>query len=362
MIDSAGHLVKLGLPRVTLGVALSISMPFASPAWSKDASVIGAEQRSAGDTTAASEGFEANPIALIEAMSDALNSLNYEGVFVHAQGLNLTSMHILHSSNQSVEMERLRALDGEAREVIRNNTLVTCIWPNTQSVVVSKSKPRDLLPRLDASFVNHDRYVFSLRGKDRVAGRNTHVVDVKPRDEFRYGYRFWIDTITSMLLRSMLFDGPDNPVEQIIFTDIDYPAEIEPSRFNFADSDSKLSWLEPNRSRATSGLRKIIQESADRVQFAELPMGYREISETFSSTPIKDGPVSHVMLSDGMSSVSVYVEYVTAAEQSGSGLGHSRMGAVNAYGIGTQSALITAVGEVPVATVKAIAYAVVLSE
>jgi len=71
--------------------------------------------------------------------------------------------------------------------------------------------------------------------------------------------------------------------------------------------------------------------------------------------------MSHVTISDGMASVSVYVEYVRDGGQTEHVTGLSRMGALNAYGIRTRTALITAVGDVPEATVRAIATAVVLT-
>jgi sigma-E factor negative regulatory protein RseB len=76
--------------------------------------------------------------------------------------------------------------------------------------------------------------------------------------------------------------------------------------------------------------------------------------------PIDEGPISHVMLTDGMASVSVYVEYVPRAQQDRSSTGLSSMGAMNAFGISTDTAFITAVGEVPGDTVRAIAAAVLI--
>ena len=73
--------------------------------------------------------------------------------------------------------------------------------------------------------------------------------------------------------------------------------------------------------------------------------------------PINDGPVSHVMLSDGMSSVSVYVEHVMEADQDKSLIGHSSMGAMNAFSLSLETGFVTAVGEVPMEAVKLIAEA-----
>lgn len=308
--------------------------------------------------TSDSHNQQLDPANLVREMSMALKMLNYEGRFVHVQGGNITSMHIIHSSDANGELERLTALDGEAREVIRNNALVTCIWPGTQSVVVSKSKPRDLLPKLDANLTTGNRYTFMLGKPDRVAGIPTYVVNVIPTDSFRYGYRFWIDQTSKMLLRSKLLKWPDKVVEQVMFTEIEYPDSIAADRFEVYADATQLSWLEPNRAVANSALPKALADQIDRVGFTELPMGYEEVSETYSPMPSDSSPVSHVMLTDGMASVSVYVEYLPKAEHSLSAVGLSSMGAMNAYGISLENALITAVGEVPAETVRAIAVAV----
>jgi len=316
----------------------------------------------ASEATTGAAPVTQDPAELVREMSVALKTLNYEGTFVHLQGMHVTTMHILHASDAQGELERLVSLDGEAREIIRNNAVVTCIWPGSQSVVVSESKPRDLIPQISADLAGNERYQFSLGKPDRVAGLATYVVNVDPVDGYRYGYRFWIDQDTRMLLRSMLLDGQHKSVEQVVFTHIEYPNTIDPARFDVNPDEGQLSWLQPKSARATSGLPKVLDLQVDRVQFDTLPDGYSEVSETYSPMPDSDGPVSHVMLSDGMASVSVYVEYAGAAEQNQSTAGLSSMGAMNAFGLSTESAFITAVGEVPADTVKAIAMAVTLAQ
>ncbi len=300
--------------------------------------------------------------SLVTDMTMALKTLNYEGTFVHLQGGHVTSMHILHSSDKHGELERLSSLDGEAREVIRNNALVTCIWPGTQEVVVSQSKPRDLLPKLDATLTSSERYEFMMGKPDRVAGIPTHVVHVKPTDKHRYGYKFWIDQTTNMLLRSMLMEGPNKVVEQVMFTQIEYPDTISAARFDVFPTERQLSWLEPTRAKATSGLPKAIADQVNRVEFGTLPLGYEEVSETYTPMLDKENPITHVMLTDGMASVSVYVEYLSKDEHKQSSKGLSTMGAMNAYGMSAGQAFITAVGEVPGATVQAIAMAVIIRQ
>lgn len=292
-----------------------------------------------------------DPIELISSMSEALKSETYRGTFVHIANGHVESMRLLHFVEGDVMRERMTSLNGEAREVYRNNSLVTCIWPGSRSVIVSKSKPRDLLPKIDPNLSTGDSYTFISEPDDRVAGQDAYVVSVSPTDGLRYGYRFWIDKKTSVMLRSVLLDNEQKSLEQVMFTDISYPDSIDSAELNAnADQRGGYSWEEPSD--------KIISSGEDRVTFSTLPAGYKELSESYDSMPLSESAVSHVMLSDGMASVSVYVEYTMQETEGEAESGLSRMGALNAYARSHKKAFITVVGEVPAETVQIIGNAV----
>lgn len=291
---------------------------------------------------------------LLDEMSEALEKQNYRGTFIHISGGHVETMKILHSHDGVGVQERMISLNGEAREVFRNRTRVTCIWPGSQSIIVSKSKPRELLPKVDEALTGSEYYDFNLLADDRVAGLEAHVVHVKPRDSFRYGYRFWIEKETRMLLRSTLLNSDGTTVEELMFTDISFPESI-PAEELVANTDEKdqYSWMEaPDKPQAPVGGGK------ERVLFSQLPGGYHKVSESYRALPMNDSPVSHVMISDGMASISVYVEYTDKPIEE-SGL--TSMGAMNAYGRTLGNAVVTVVGEVPSDTVKSIGDAVDLT-
>ena len=88
-------------------------------------------------------------------MNMAVQDNNYDGIFVYRQGDQLQSMRIVHSVSNGEHRERLVSLNGEAREVIRNNRDVICYLPSKKSVVIEHRKssqknfPALLPPRLD---------------------------------------------------------------------------------------------------------------------------------------------------------------------------------------------------------------------
>lgn len=296
---------------------------------------------------------------VVRQMVTALRELNYEGTFVHVAGTKVTSLRILHANIDGEEMERMSSLDGVPREVFRSGSLVTCIWPESGSVEVSRSKERRSLPRLDDLVDMSDQYLIHERGQGRVAGRAAHVLDIQPADELRYGHRLWVDVETHMLLRSKLLDQNQRPVEQIVFTSISFPETIDPTRFDvhaLIDGQSPALTAELD-APASSETGSEDAPASDHIAFEALPAGYQKVSEHYREVGGGLGRVSHAMLTDGMASISVYVEHAPSPERAKDSMGHSTMGGLNAYGLALDDVFVTVVGEVPATTVRLIATA-----
>ncbi len=56
--------------------------------------------------------------------------------------------------------------------------------------------------------------------KTRLVGRDTHLITVTPKDEYRYGYRLWIDETTAMPLKTQLCDSRGRVIEQVVFASL----------------------------------------------------------------------------------------------------------------------------------------------
>lgn len=317
-----------------------------------------------------------DPADLIERMGDALMRLNYEGTFVHLRDGHLEAMEVAHAYIDGMEFERMLSLTGEAREVVRNDRLVTCIFPKSGAVLVSDSKPREKLPEFDVGLATNPSYRLVRGGSARVAGREAAALEIRPRDSLRYGHRLWIDRENAMLLRSVLLDAVGRPIEDMMFTSIRFFDSLPRERFDVSVDEKRITRVKPgvpafgaselstrlvgvehDTNGGTSG-----GQAVDRIDYAALPDGYREVAETYRSMPMHDSPISHAMLSDGLASVSVYVEHMPADAHPESTRGASHMGALSAYGLSLDNAFVTAVGEVPQETVRRIAHAVRVAE
>jgi len=285
----------------------------------------------------------------LEKMHNAAHMINYEGTFVYGQNNELSSMQIIHSVDESGEFERLISLDGSGREVIRSGNTVTCVLPDKESVVVDKSRPDAEFPPSFPSKIDQleEYYHFQINGEGRVAGQKTKNILIKPKDNYRYGHSLWIDATTGLLLKAHLLDKDGQMVEQFMFTQIDYPKVIEKERLQSQSKRKKFTWYE---AKAETPKTKINQSMNWKVK--STPSGFVPGIQRHHKMTMSAMPVEHFMFSDGLSSISVFVE--KQMEDSKNLMGSSTMGAVNAYGRAIGEYHVTVVGEVPHDAVKMI--------
>jgi sigma-E factor negative regulatory protein RseB len=292
---------------------------------------------------------------LLRQMSEASMGLNYRGTFVYLHNGQLEAMQVIHRAAKEGEQERLVALTGEAREVLRDKDKVTCILPKSKAVMVDKSIPRQpfpaALPRdLDALT---DTYEFLITGEDRISGRPARIVAIRPLDAFRYGYRLWLERDSHLLLKSDLIDGDGRAVEQMMFTDMEILDTVPDAALQPALQGEGYAWS-GHEAKAGTPAHAAMGESAWSV--TGLPAGFMRTHHNRHVMPSASAPVEHMVFSDGLATVSVYIEPQRPGVQGLSGI--SSMGAVNALGTRIGDFQVTVVGEVPRVTVERIAQSV----
>ncbi|MBN8279730.1 MAG: MucB/RseB C-terminal domain-containing protein [Gammaproteobacteria bacterium] len=299
-----------------------------------------------------------DPRTWLDRMGYALEYLNYEGTLIQLHGSEASVMHVVHRVEGGVPTERIKALDDVGREIIRRGGDVTCILPDQQSVLVEKggagapgtSPLREQFTR-DVRF--DDRlYKLAIAGGGRLVGRDTRVVTVQPTDNYRYGYRLWLDHATAMPLKVQVSGEDGEVVEQLLFTNIELPGAIPESAVQpsvMVDKFARQAW--PGAApAATAGS----VPSGWEVGF--LPPGFGLRAVRAQGNGGSGGALEHRVYTDGVASVSIFIE--GGVEQGEQGEGPSRIGAANAWTLRAGGNLVTAVGEVPVRTVEAIARSV----
>ena len=288
--------------------------------------------------------YAGNVSDIVGGMSAADNRSNYEGIFVLRKSDKMLSMHVVHGVDDRGVWESMEALNGEARKIVRHNNEVVSIYPDRKLVTVSKmgDKPglHPILPENLDKLGNY--YTVNQMGEDRIAGRATSVLDVKPKDAYRYGYRYWLDNETRVLLKCDLLDENGAIVEQMMYTAFHNHSAVPPTAFKPPELEGYT--------------RKALNKSRGRQgdigwRAANMPQGFMLTQSTVRGGD--DGKALHLMYSDGLASVSVFIE---PGESSAHRLkGASNMGALSVYGKQMEGVQITVMGEVPEATVASIA-------
>jgi sigma-E factor negative regulatory protein RseB len=301
-------------------------------------------------------------------MNRALTTRNYDGTFFHISGGRVETMRIVHRVRSGRVTERLQSLDGSGREFVRANDELTCYLPDQHTVIVEPRQDRGpflgSLPQFDSSV--SDFYRIEALPAAHILGRAARVIAVNPKDQFRFGYRLWLDEKTAMPLKTQLCDSRGGVLEQIFFARLDMPDSIPDSDLAPTVRTDGMRWVRqgPAPDNASAAL------AAYRA--SQLPPGFRLTVQGAQTLGDASAPASHLVYSDGLATVSVFVEEqrtsdsaVAAAPDSPAQAplqGLARVGAGYAFSTIVQGHQVTAVGEVPAQTVEFIAHSVKISQ
>jgi len=284
----------------------------------------------------------------LDRMNRAVEELNYEGTFVHVIGRSAETLHIVHRNEDGKIGERIRSLDGVGREIVRRDEQVQCILPDRRVVLLEETRDASPLVSTLPSYSQELEANYSLvtYQKGRVARRPTQVIGIKPKDDFRYGYVVWLDQDSGMPLKSQIRDENGEVVEQILFTEFEILNEIPDSALATSVDTDGFTWFRsPNPELESSG------DVAWRA--AMLPKGFKLSVATQSPIAGSEYPVEHLVYSDGLATVSVFIE--DPKTESDVAEGFFSFGSTNAYSLTLRGRKVTAIGEVPRQTVQTIA-------
>jgi sigma-E factor negative regulatory protein RseB len=292
----------------------------------------------------------------------ALATRNYEGVFVHEHaGGDSETLRVVHRVSDGEVAERLLSMDGSGREFIRKGTQLICYLPDQHTVLVERSPDTSLIlggvPRSDA--IGAGQYEVKSLSSARVLGRAAHVIAITPLDGMRYGYRVWIDEATAMPLKTQLRDSHGGVLEQMVFTSLSLPTHIADAELETTIDARNYRWVRHDSEAIARWHRRREWQSRREWpswQVSALPPGFRILAS--SRQMLHGGPVQHLVFSDGLASVSVFIERGPAGDSDTAGEDIANLGTSSAYATIVEGYRVIAVGEVPPETVRAIAQSI----
>jgi len=291
---------------------------------------------------------------LLQKTAYAARELNYQGVFVYQNGKQTSSVQITHMNNDGQEMTRNVVLDngvqtGQSREVYSQGSNIVIFRPQNQKMVIEKRRGQNLFPAMLPTELETIKVSYNARlgALENVAGREAQIIELIPNDAFRYSYKIWADTEYGLLLKMALLDNKKQTLEQIAFSRIDMLYSQD------------ANWFQP---KIDVSKNYVMQDTTavNRVEsnwiVTELPAGYSKVDHIALAVPGKAAPVDQMIFSDGIASVSLFIEPLTKGMRPK--MGHMLIGSTNICANVIEGYQITVVGEVPEATVMQIARAV----
>ncbi len=288
---------------------------------------------------------QSEPSDWLNRMAAAVQSTSYEGTVIRIRNGESEALKVVHTIEDGVVHEKVVAQEGNGLEIIRIGNEVHCILPDRKSVLIEEwddqSTLFSTLPKSEIRFGSE--YDVAIVRNNRVAGRQAALIAIRPHDDYRYGHRLWLDVETGFPLQTQLI-GPDGEaIEEVKFADIELNETIHASALAPSYSTDHFTWLrQPSRHNPRNIDSAWVCDDP--------PAGFRVVSIHEDVVDGSDGPVIHLMYSDGLATVSVFI----GADNGDAVEGPAQLGGSNSWSVVRDGYEITAIGEVPAATVERI--------
>ncbi|MBE0550243.1 MAG: MucB/RseB C-terminal domain-containing protein, partial [Rubrivivax sp.] len=285
----------------------------------------------------------------------AASSGNYQGTMVFSAGGTLSSSRVWHYCVGDQTYERLEMLDGRQQRIVRHNDAVHTLWPQKRLAVVEKREtlaawsttPQTVDPKA------LDQYELRPDGSARVAGREATVFMLEPRDTLRYAQRLWADQASGLMLRAdVIGPGADRPVlESTAFSEIQIGVKPQPEAVLQAIRNiDDYRVVRPQQKRTTLEAEgwTLARPVAGFSLAGCLQRGMENAGES--------EPVLQAVFTDGLTHVSVFLEsYKPQRHRTEM---QARQGATATVMLRRGEHWVTAVGDVPPATLELFAEAI----
>lgn len=280
----------------------------------------------------------------LKVMAFAAHRTDYSGTFVYQTGDHVEISRITHVSDATGEHERLEGLDGERREIIRNNDHVWCFRGN-HKVLVKRREGGGTFPALlpeQLSALNGN-YLIRRGDEERVAGFHARTLIFQARDSLRYSHKMWAHSDSGLLLKAIVLDEQGHVIEQYAFTQLAIGGDI----------DRKWIVSEKSPQHVNTPLEAAGKPVTSGWQVGGIPVGFTKILEMRRTLRGGKAPVVHLVFSDGLAGISVFIE--SLANKPEVRPGWYGQGAMHIYSKILGDNLLTVVGEVPKQTLQQVA-------
>ncbi|NRB37500.1 MAG: MucB/RseB C-terminal domain-containing protein [Pseudomonadales bacterium] len=289
---------------------------------------------------------------LIEKMSVSARTQDFKGYFTFERGRQSTSYFVAHKVKDDKQHQRIVFMDGQPMEIIKDGHSFQCLHPGGKNIEAAHGHLGSLgnLNKSKAKLWAY--YTAETLGEQRVAGRETTKILLKPQDQHRYPFVFNVDNVSGLMVKMVVLDTHGAPMERFHFVN------LELGNVSEKDLAPGIKDYRVVEHGAAVDVHDSARVDTDHWQLAWLPGGFEQ--ETTAMKPWNAALENKAfMYSDGLSAFSVFIEESSSENQASISKQLGSTAAISHYMQADGKVyLITVVGEIPVMTAKQIASAV----
>ena len=278
---------------------------------------------------------------ILQKAAAAAHVLSYQGIFVCQSGKQSKSVEIKHVFDGQHEFARNVVLDGAPREVLSQGENLVIYNPKNEKIVIEKRRGQNMFPAVLPANIEGIKanYTLSMGGIERVADREAQLLFLEPKDNLRYRHHFWVDTEFGLILKSVMLNNRNEMMDHIAFSQLNLFNKVDLDWFK-PKIDAKKDYVMEEDTAATEDAN-----TSPHWELKDLPAGYRKVDQMARKVHGKSLPVTHVVFSDGLASVSLFIEPLVKGVKPR--IGQSVVGNTSFYSRVAGFLQITALGEVP---------------
>lgn len=326
--------------RGVLALGLLCQVAFSAPSWAQAAGE-GAGRPSAPRDI---DGW-------LERLQAASRTHTYVGTFVVSSNSGaMSSARVWHACDDQVAVDKLEALTGAPRSIFRRQGEQLTLLPTQRLARFERREASGAFPQLLKSSDHRIAQYYTVRviGSDRVAGHDADVLVLLPRDELRFGYRVWSEKRTGLMLKLQTLGAGGEVLEQVAFTELQMDVPLRPAqlaRHMVAPEGWRVEHIDAAR----------LPENSQEWALRSAAPGFR-LMDCYKRRTGAGHDQVHCVYSDGLASVSVFVEPPQATRQAGQT--QLSAGASQTLTLRTDQGWVSVVGEAPPQTLRTFAQGV----
>jgi sigma-E factor negative regulatory protein RseB len=279
--------------------------------------------------------------AWLQRMVQASRNASYAGTFVHTNGDRISTLRVTHVATNGDEHERIEALDGSPYEIVRHNEEMYCYFPDAKTVRLDRRVNARFFPSLfrAGADVISQSYDVKLGKTERVLGYECQWIELDPRDSLRFPERICAEGTSGLAVRAKTLNESGQVIELYTFTDLKLGSQVARGDVKSIFEARVKQWVTDAQPR----------EEAKGVDTGWVvgspPAGFRKAAELKRTLPGRGQPVAQLIYSDGLASLSVFVEPNPSPGRTAEGSTEDGTTTFFVRPMGDQ--LVTVLGEVP---------------